>query len=529
MQKIIHNNHKLSFLLLIFILSVIGSAFIVYATTWGPWAFSDSVAYISSAKNFNRGLGISLISAEGIVEPLNVFPPIYPLSLWAIANFGLDYLTAARFLNVILFGLLIFVFSWGIMTLTSNFWLAVISSLLVLFSPVMLNNFSGAMTEPLFITLFYAAFFFTLIYTQQQKTHLFILAVLFTSLSPLMRYIGIFTCLVNFLIILLFDKSTWRKRFRKGVLFGFFTSLPILIWFIHTYINSHSLGTRIIIQPSDLMAKLLTFLKGVGVVFQSWLPYMQYRVDLFPDTLKTAIFIIGVIILFAFGLFFYKKKNRQKQFNPVLQVMLASFLTIIIYLFVLCTIYLFSIPQPDIISRMLSPLLPSLVLLLGTAVIFFLEQVPPRWKTYSTVFFFLLVVILTRYYFLRSIAISKELHENGYGYTSREIQISGFIQAVQKLPSETPLIANTPAMVLLYANRMPYSLNYIPTYNFGTRKSDAEKIFITQQAALILDYASIRNVYPDWEERLASFTHGLAVSFKDEIGGIYFYPSATSP
>jgi hypothetical protein len=307
------------------------------------------------------------------------------------------------------------------------------------------------------------------------------------------------------------------------------SSLPILVWFVHTYINSHTLGARTIIQPSGLMAKLLTFLKGVGAVFQSWLPYMEYRVDLFPDTLKSAIFIIGFIILFALGLFFYMKNNRQKQLNPVLQVMLASFLTIIIYLLVLCAIYLFTIPPPVINSRMLSLLLPSLVLLLGSAVIFFLEQVPLRWKTYAAVFMTILMVIQIRYYFLRSIASSKELHENGYGYTSREIQISGFIHVVQKLPSETPLIANTPAMVLLYTNRMPYSLDYIPTYNFGTRKSTTDKLFTTQHAALILDFAAIRNVYPDWEERLVSFTHGLEIFFIDEIGGIYFYPPGTSP
>ncbi len=528
-QLNIRDNYKLSFFLLILILSLIGSTLIYYSTNWGPWAFSDSAAYISSAKNFNRGLGISLITSEGTIAPLEHFPPLYPLSLGVLANLGLEYLTAARILDVLLFGFLIFVFTWGTLTLTRNFWLALIAGLLVLFSPVMLDNFSGAMTEPLFTTFFYAALFFTLIYIQRQKFHLFVLAVLFTSLSPLVRYVGIFTCAVNFLLILLLDQSAWGKRLKKGFLFGFLSSLPILVWFVRTYTNSHTLGARTIIQPSDLMAKLLTFLKGVGAVFQSWLPYMKYRVDLLPDTLKSAVFIIGFIILFALGLLFYMKKNRQKQFKPVLQVMLASFLTVIIYLLVLCAIVLFTIPPPVINSRMLSPLLPSLVLLLGSAVIFFLEQVPTRWKTYAAVLMTILVVIQIRYFFLRSIASSKELHENGYGYTSREIQISGFIQAVQKLPSKTPLIANTPAMVLLYTNRMPYSLDYIPAYNFGTRKSDAEKMFITQQAALILDYAAIRNVYPDWEERLASFTHGFEISFIDKIGGIYYYPPGTSP
>jgi len=529
MQKIKHNYHKLGFLLFIFILSGIGSILICYATNWGPWAFSDSAAYISSAKNFNLGLGVSLISAKGIVTPLEVFPPLYPLSLSVMTKFGLDYLTAARVLDVLLFGLLIFVFTLGIITLTRNFWLALISGLLVLFSPVMLNNYGGVMTEPLFITLFYASFFFTLIYIQQQKTHLFILAVLFTGISPLVRYVGIFTCAVNFLFILLFDKAVWRKRLIKGGIFGFLSILPILTWFILTYTNSHTLGAHTITQSSDLITNLISFFKGASAVFQSWLPYIQYRVDLFPDQLKSVFFIISVIILFGLGTFFYFKLNRQKQFNPVIQIMLALLLTNIIYIFVFCAIFLFAAPTPPIISRMFSPILPSLVLLLSCGVIFFLDQVPKRWKTYSIVVFTLLIIVLTRYYFLRSLAISKELHENGYGYTSREIQLSGFIKTVKNLPAETSLIANTPAMVLLYTNRMPYSLDYIPTNAFGTRKSDTEKLFTTQHAALILDYASIRNVYSDWEERLASFTRGLDISYKDEIGGIYYFPSGKSP
>jgi hypothetical protein len=529
MQKIKKDYHKPGFFLLLIVLSGIGSILICYATNWGPWAFSDSAAYISSAKNFNLGLGISLVSAKGDVEPLEIFPPLYPLTLSVLANLGLDYLTAARILDALLFGLLIFIFTLGIMTLTKNIWLVIISGLFVLFSPVMIDHYGGVMTEPLFITLFYTAFFLTLIYIQKQKTYLFVLAVLFTSISPLVRYIGIFTCAVNFLLIILFDKSVWKEKLIKGGIFGFLSIFPILAWFILTYTNLNTLGAHTLTQSSDLMANLISFFKGTGAVFQSWLPYFQYRVELFPDQLKSLIFILFAITILGLGIFCFLKYNRQKQFNPVIQILLASFLTNIIYIFVFCATCLFAVPAPPIIPRMFSPILPSLVLMFCSGVIFFLEQVPARWKTTATVFMTILMLIQIRYFFLRTIAISKEIHENGYGYTSREIQTSGFIQAIQKLPSKTPLIANTPAMVLLYTNRMPFSLDYIPTYNFGTRKSEAENLFITQQAALILDYASIRNVYPDWEERLASFTYGFEVSFKDLIGGIYFYPPAISP
>jgi 4-amino-4-deoxy-L-arabinose transferase-like glycosyltransferase len=529
MKILSHDNYKLSFFGLVLIFCLIGSSLIYYTTHWGPWAFSDSAAYISSAKNFNRGLGISLISAEGTITPLEHFPPLYPLTLSILAKLGLEYVTAARILDIGLFGLLILIFTWGIMTLTRNIWLTLASGLLVLFSPVMLDSYGGVMTEALFITLLYTALFFTLIYLQQHKTGWFVLAVLFTSLSPLVRYVGIFTVVVNFLLIILFEKTSWKKRIKTGIWFGFLSSLPIILWFAFTYFNTRMLGARTIIQPADLLANISSFFRGAGNVFQSWLPYMDYRTTLISDSIKTSVFSIAFLLLLLLCIFFYFKNDHPKPFNPILQVMLTALVTIIIYLLVLCGISLFTIPPPVINSRMLSPLLPSLALLFSSGLIYFLQQIPSRWKIYSTILIALTVIILIRYYFLRTTAISKNLNENGYGFTAREIQTSGFLKAVQSLPAEIPLIANTPAMTLFYTNRMPHSVDGIPTNAFGTRDSPIEQLFNTQHAALILEFAPIRNVYPDWETRLASLTHGLTIAYKDDIGGIYYSPGGTTP
>ena len=289
------------------------------------------------------------------------------------------------------------------------------------------------------------------------------------------------------------------------------------------------LGARTIILPADLTTSIFSFFRGVGSVFQSWLPYMDYRTIILPDSLKTTVFVIAFLSLLCVCLYFYFKNDHRKPITPILQVSLAASITIMIYLFVLCGIYLFTIPPPVINSRMLSPLLPSLVLLLSSGLIYFLQKIPSRWRIYTTVLFTLIVIIFIRYYFLRTTAISRNLNENGYGFTAKEIQTSGFLKIIQNLPAETTLIANTPAMMLFYTNRMPYSVDYIPTNTFGTRNSNAEQLFNTQHAALILEYAPIRNVYPDWEARLASFTHGLTVSYKDDIGGIYYSTGNTTP
>jgi hypothetical protein len=525
-KKVDLSNYKLALPVFFLLIAFTGSALIAKTTAWGPWAFSDSAAYISSARNFNLGLGVSLRNAEGILKPLDIFPPIYPLALSILARLGMDYFSSARWLDVILFGLFLLIYTWGIHALTGNFWVTLISAVLVLFSPVMIENFSGAMTEPLFITIFYSAVFATLLYLQKKKNGWFLLAVLLTGISPLMRYIGLVTCTVNALILLMLDDSSWKVRFKKSAAFGAISLLPILSWFAITFTTNQTLGARTIIFSSDLSGKLQTFLTRISSVFQSWVPYAGYRIDWMPDSAKTVLLLTALLTVLILGFLLHvkQKKDLLKSSTKYIHLLITTILVIFIFLMALCLIYLFTLPQPDIISRMITPILPAIVLLAVTGSFFLLKQLPIRWKPFANIFFAVLTLLVIRYFFLFTNSFIKERSVNGYGYTAREIQTSDFIQAIQKIPASTPLIATTPALTLLYTNRMPYPLDFIPTASFGTRALEVDQIFATRQAALILDYASIRNVYPDWQERLTYFTRDLDTVYQDDIGGIYYFP-----
>jgi hypothetical protein len=175
---------------------------------------------------------------------------------------------------------------------------------------------------------------------------------------------------------------------------------------------------------------------------------------------------------------------------------------------------------------MLSPLVPAFTIVIGSVCIFFINQVPSRWKYPAIVIMLIFAIFQIRFNFLITLSHAKTYHEYGYGYTAREIQTSSFVKAIRQIPESTTLIANTPAMTLLYTNRMPYPLEFISTAPFGQRAMEIDRIYVNQKAALILDYAAIRNVYTDWEERLSAFTKGLEMDFQDEIGGIYYYPIA---
>ncbi|MGV8025234.1 MAG: ArnT family glycosyltransferase [Anaerolineaceae bacterium] len=510
-------------LLLMLMLSILGAALVFYATTWGPWAFSDSAAYLSCARNFNAGLGISMTRADGLITPLTLFPPGYAFMLSRLAMLAGDYILAARIMDAVSFGLLIFTITWGSLVLSENILIALASGLLVLAAPVMLENFTGLMSEPLFIFLFYGSFFFTQLSIQKQKDHWFILAILFSALAPLVRYIGVMLCALNPLILLIFSKSPWKEKMRKAVLFGSLTILPIAIWFIESNRTAHTFGGRSIIFPAEVGQKLLTFLKDAFAILRTWIPYMGYRVNLVPDGSKVGIVLGALGTILALDLFFYLKKRKTAPMGIMPRWMFSAILYIVVYLMVLAFSYLFASMPPDLNSRMFSPLWPALVMLCVCGSAFLIEQFAIPWKKPATILMMVVLLLPLRFYALRTWANARDMHENGYGFTSRAIQTSGFLQAVEGLPDDTPLIANTPALVLFYTNRMPYELTPIPSERLGNGNTSIDLLFSTQNAALIVDYASLRNTYTDWKPRLEALTAGLDVAFQDEMGGIYSF------
>src|SRR4030042_3585280 len=133
--------------------SVLGAIGVAYATVHGPWAYSDSTAYVVSATNFAQGKGLGLIQASGAFSPLVHYPPLYPLVLSVAAFFRLDVLSAARWLNVLLFGSLVWTVGLLAYRYTRSTWPSFLVLSILVFSPVLIYLYSGAMSGPLFVLL----------------------------------------------------------------------------------------------------------------------------------------------------------------------------------------------------------------------------------------------------------------------------------------------------------------------------------------------------------------------------------------
>ncbi len=503
------------------LISISGGILVFFATQWGPWAFSDSAAYLNCAKNLNTGLGVTLASENGKLYPFSIFPPFYAFVLSRFSLLTNDYILAARILDALCFGLLIFLISWGTQSLSHNIYFSIFSGLFVLCAPIMLENNTGLMSEPLFFPLMYGSYFSMLFYLKDHKKIWLVLSFILTILASLTRYIGVFLCLLNPLLLLFYDQPTWKERIKKGVLFGFFSLLPVMLWLITRKTDSKEIGGRYFFIPADLKQRILIFSRDTVTVLQKWIPYMGYRINLIPDSLKLELVVAFSMFLFVVDFILYIKRKSARS-KVWWRLIFSSALCIMVYLIVLLGTYLFASMAPDLISRMYSPLLPSFVFLFLSEIALFLENMKGIGKKYAVVVLLFFSIVALRYNILRTWTFVSEMHENGYGFTSKAIQSSGFLRSVKSLPTDKPMIANSPALVFFYTNHMPYELENIVYGRLGSGKSELDVIFSTQHTALILDYASIRNTYPDWQQRVASLTNGLEIYYQDAIGGIYY-------
>ena len=133
------------------IFGLAGFALIWFSTPWGIGVGYDSIFYLSAADNLLSGSGLSRLDGYGNIIPLTHFPPLYPILL-AVLSFVLrmDMVSVSGLLSAISFGCLVFLTGWLVYTITKTLIPGILSAIIVLSSPVLLDLQFLAMTEPLF-------------------------------------------------------------------------------------------------------------------------------------------------------------------------------------------------------------------------------------------------------------------------------------------------------------------------------------------------------------------------------------------
>ncbi len=513
------------------LIAVFGVIVIVYSTKNNPWGFTDAIAYLVSARNFSQGTGLGYFFPNGEFHYLTHYPPVYPLLLGLINYLTSSTVTAARWLDIVLFpgtlilsGLVFFRFS-------SKKHLGLAAAILIFCFEPMLWMSASAMSEPLFIFLSVAAGWCLLNFLKNGQFRWLVLAAFTASGCALTRYIGAAWIAAGFAGILLLYPNHFKQRLRAAMIFLTLSILPVILWFAWGYLYADNAvgGRSLNFGLSQIFEQLEPF-RGVFITtVWEWLP-LQLLLDKVRYLWRVIALFGGIIAITAGCILTYnrrvERKNEIKDFHIFsLFGMYAAFYTVLI-----TVIYAFSSPKPDIDQRMLLPLFVGVVIAFLSGINTIASQTPyQRWAVIA-----LWVVAL-----LSVIEYSPENYQSVMkrpdyaGLLSPYWQHSPIVAEVAKLPPNTPVISNQPDVLLMWADH--------PAYYFGNFSSDFiqspdpygmdtndkyQIIFKNQGAALVVTkdfYASASTKEGLSLERQVTLFSGLVISDEFEDGVIYYY------
>jgi 4-amino-4-deoxy-L-arabinose transferase-like glycosyltransferase len=522
-------------ILIIILLSVIGSAAIFYSTRWGPWAFSDSAGYLVSARNLLAGHGLGYPGASGDFMPLSLHPPFYSLVLSAIGLLGVELITAARWLNIILFGTTIFLTGALSYKLFYSSWLSLSLCISLLVMPVFVDVSSGAMSELLFFFTALLGIFLLILYLKGHRRYLLIFSSLFIGLSFLTRINGAVVVGMGVLVLALARNVSWKQKIRDVFVFCLVSLSPVALWLIWVYFKTGTLAARQYSFNPHLWSITTEFRLKLMQSFWSWLPFQQF-LPAYSYRLSRNVFLtlMGLILVFVCLIVLKKIKDRQ-----TLAATSGIFTFALLWItFIIGNILLIA-ASDTFSSTMLSKDSRTFFYIQFGLVFAFLalflsiikEYRLPTWVGWicATV-----ILVINLSYARSSWNIIQQYHLTGSGYTSQAWHKSATLAMARALPANISLISNETAATLLLMDRPAYDFCVLPcslsgSVRYGDNRQDpVQNIFREDGAALVLFYPMCGDQpwFADTLAQLNSITQNLRQYFFSCDGAIYFYPSS---
>ncbi len=433
---------------LLIVLSVLGVWIVQYSTRWGAALSDDSFQYVSAARNLVAGEGLGYRWGDGTVQPLVNYPPVFSMALAAPGFFGAEALSAARWLNAVSFGLLIFLFGTTIGRETGTQGWPVLAALLALTSPVLIEAHAWALSEPLYLLLGLGGLALIAQYRQRPHAAVLIGAAAAIGMAWLTRYVGAALVASGSVLLLLRGPRPKPERLRAAAVFSLLAAAPMGIWLARVAALSATFGGRSLIWNPIRINQVR---RAVNVLFIWLLPGRFVHGNEWP-------LLIGAVLLAGAALAAWLwARGRRSAGSPArtpFELAWALGLYIVFYLGILVFALTFYDPRIPFDNRLFSPLYLSglglLVLLLSRL-----------WRT-GHLFFkaavLAVAVSLLALNGLRAADLISHLHTQGAGYASRGWHSSPTLEALDA-EGEAPVFSNAYPAIHLWLDRPAYPID----------------------------------------------------------------------
>ena len=507
------------------LLAIIGCIRIYRATNWGVWAFSDSASYFSAARNLMEGQGMIIKKANGGVEFFQQFPPLYPFVLGVAAKLLNDPFAAARWINIFAFGAFLFLSGQNMFVHTKGLVISLAAPALLLVSPMMITNFTGAMTEPIFFVLMMLSFLLVYCLIKTPDTRLQILYVIISALLPVTRYAGIVVVAANSFLLLAFMQTSFKKRLSFFFISVFISALPTLIWLANMYTLTDRIGGRSVQMAATFFGNFCNALEVMYGILPSYLAYHGIYEDIVSSGTRFVFFLVGLSGLLCLSISMLLKRSGAKISKDLaLEKYFIFPLHACAFFIFIAFSYSITLRSYVIDQRQLSPLIPITLLFIIDS----LSVIRSALKNHRALFSVIILVLfafVVRFTYFSSRNLVRNLYENGDGFTARQYQQSGIIDVIKSIPEDKPIISNSAGFILLHDNRYPLQVDQFNQHKFGSGNTYGERTFREREAALVLLLSDFHNYYgARSEELLSALTEGLNVAYQDAVGAIFYYP-----
>ncbi|MDZ4159349.1 MAG: hypothetical protein U1B80_06120, partial [Anaerolineaceae bacterium] len=445
----------------VFILAAgLGVGLLLISTRWGAGIGGDATIYISSARNLLHGPGLGLVGPRGEFRLLPYFPPFYPLVLSVLGLLGLEIVSAAHWLNMLLFAALV----WLVGNVTYQFsrslaW-GMAAAMLLLFSPVLIPVYSWAMSEPLAIWLGFLGLLLLLNYLNgEDKRRVMVASAVITGLGLLTRYANLAFLLTGGILLLGFSAQAWRRRVIDALIYSAAGIAPLAAWVMYDLNQTATVASRSL--ESGIAERVAKLLPTLGEVFLFWIIPDSWAARL-PATeiLLPGVVLLGISGLALWGFLAVRGKRVASQSSQLdeglrrLAIVLAVFSAV--YLIVISAVYITTYPPITIASRMLSPVYIGVFWLAVLLAILSVRRMRQTSRLNQALLLGFTLFILWSGW--RTVRIVQQNYELGIGFSAPVWRESPTLAAVQSLPKDTLIVTNEEMAVLYLTGRATYPL-----------------------------------------------------------------------
>jgi 4-amino-4-deoxy-L-arabinose transferase-like glycosyltransferase len=476
----------------------IGMFLVWYSTRWGAGLISDTFQYVASARSFAAGTGFSIPYGDGLLEPMTKYPPMFSIVLAVFQLVGVSALQGARFINIFLFGVNIFLVFISVRQLTHSYYFSLLAALLFSISFVLIEAHSWALSEPLYICLGLCTILAFARYVKEVNRKWLILSAFLAAGVFLTRYVGL-SLILAVLIVILLSQLKLKRKLADVLLFGFIAVLPIALWTLRGYLLTSTLNDRVI-QFHPLTQK--NYLSAINVIFEWFLP-----APLVDRSLKLLLLLSGLLVLGTLIYFLRAYKGRWSILANSLVQKNETIALHVIYLFMYGAMVIVSKTWVDadigLSDRMLSPMLVSLLIL-------FMDLLSYLWNNVerTRIAVALIALGLFVYYLSGTVSLIPRFHQGGIGIARRGWNRSEPVQALRSYSSFS-VYTNSISSLYLWSDRAGYNIR---DFELLKEKGTDKKVLLV----------IFRNLPPSGE-RLKRLIDGLDLIQEDQIVSIYTF------